>query len=227
MSTPLTDTIENLTSYINEVTGGDDTNLSDAVATLAEGHGGVSVDGMATRTMPVGKVIISSDTIGDYAFTKCSNITYVQFTNPQLLKINNNAFLSCVNLKTVTGEYVTEMGDSVFNSCGLLTDVILPNLNKIGENCFHHCASLVDVSLPKVEILQFQTFRSCSSLKKVKLASCTTFKGRYHFTACSRLEDIYLPNDESTYTGAPWGAPTTCTIHYNTQFDENGEPILE
>lgn len=34
MSTPLTDSIQNLTDYINEVTGETDSNLSDAVATL-------------------------------------------------------------------------------------------------------------------------------------------------------------------------------------------------
>ena len=35
---PLTDSINALTTYINGVTGGEDINLSDAVATLAEGY---------------------------------------------------------------------------------------------------------------------------------------------------------------------------------------------
>ena len=42
MSAPLTDSIQNLTSYINEVAGGEDNNLSDAIATLAAGYGGYS-----------------------------------------------------------------------------------------------------------------------------------------------------------------------------------------
>lgn len=40
MSTPLTDSINALTTYVNEVTGASDTNLSDAVHTLASGYGG-------------------------------------------------------------------------------------------------------------------------------------------------------------------------------------------
>ena len=40
MATPLTDSINALTTYANEVTGGSDTNLSDAVHTLASGYGG-------------------------------------------------------------------------------------------------------------------------------------------------------------------------------------------
>ena len=39
MSTPLTDSINALTTYANEVTGGSDTTLSDAVHTLASGYG--------------------------------------------------------------------------------------------------------------------------------------------------------------------------------------------
>lgn len=39
MSTPLTDSINALTTYANEVTGQSDTNLSDAVHTLASGYG--------------------------------------------------------------------------------------------------------------------------------------------------------------------------------------------
>lgn len=40
MSTPLTDSINALTAYANEATGQSDTNLSDAVHTLASGYGG-------------------------------------------------------------------------------------------------------------------------------------------------------------------------------------------
>ena len=40
MATPLTDGINALTTYVNEVTGASDTTLSDAVHTLASGYGG-------------------------------------------------------------------------------------------------------------------------------------------------------------------------------------------
>ena len=40
MSTPLTDGINALTAYANEVTGAEDTTLSDAVGRLCEGYGG-------------------------------------------------------------------------------------------------------------------------------------------------------------------------------------------
>lgn len=52
MATPLTDSINALTAYANEVTGGSDTNLSDAVHTLASGYGGGSAS-VKTTTVTI------------------------------------------------------------------------------------------------------------------------------------------------------------------------------
>ena len=75
MSTPLTDSINALTTYANEVTGASDTNLSDAVHTLASGYGGGGSgsvktgsfvgDGTASVTLDIGfepdVIVIDSD----------------------------------------------------------------------------------------------------------------------------------------------------------------------
>lgn len=50
MSTPLTDSINALTTYANEVTGASDTTLSDAVYSLASGYGGGSASNVVTGT---------------------------------------------------------------------------------------------------------------------------------------------------------------------------------
>ena len=50
MSTPLTDAINALTTYANSVTGESDTNLSDAVHTLADGYGQGGGDSGLTLT---------------------------------------------------------------------------------------------------------------------------------------------------------------------------------
>lgn len=46
MSSPLTDKINALTAYANEITGESDTTLSDAVASLASGYGGGGSSGL-------------------------------------------------------------------------------------------------------------------------------------------------------------------------------------
>lgn len=42
--------------------------------------------------------------------------------------------------------------------------------------------------------------------------------------ATKRATDIYVPWAEGEVANAPWGA-TNATIHYNTTYDENGNPI--
>lgn len=57
MSSPLTDKINALTAYANEVTGESDTTLSDAVASLADGYGqGGGYAGIEVKTDANGKI---------------------------------------------------------------------------------------------------------------------------------------------------------------------------
>ena len=71
-------------------------------------------------------------------------------------------------------------------------------VKSVGSNVFDHCYKLVSVKLPEVTSIGENAFNSCYS-----------------------LTDIYLSNDASTYTGAPWGA-TGATIHYNYDFSQDG-----
>lgn len=101
MTTPLTDSINALTAYANEVTGGSDTTLSDAVHTLASGYGGGNVnvefgtytpteDVFASQTHIVhslGKVpdfiVVVADT-----FTASSDMTVRYISNAYCAKSN-------------------------------------------------------------------------------------------------------------------------------------------
>ena len=63
MATPLTDSINALTTYANEVTRGSDTNLSDAVHTLASGYGGSAT--LITKTITANGTYSASDDSAD------------------------------------------------------------------------------------------------------------------------------------------------------------------
>lgn len=201
MSTPLTDSIQNLTDYINEVTGGEDTNLSDAVATLASEYGNYSIDDIASGNEPSGDIVISAKNIRTSCFWDCLGLTSVIFEGTE--SIGSNAFYGCTNLTSIYGKNVTTIKSQAFMNCFKLTDIKMPKLQTIGATAFRTTYNLTSISLPSAIDI-----------------------GANAFFGCNILTDIYLPNDASTYTGAPWGA-TNATIHYNTQFDENGEPIIE
>lgn len=102
--TPLTDSIEALTTYANQVTGASDTNLSDAVYTLAQGYGG-----SGGRFDVIGDVTVSESNVRkvkidlpanwnnlyDYIFV----VLYIQATP------RNSWVYYLFNTESVTGQY--------------------------------------------------------------------------------------------------------------------------
>ena len=63
MATPLTDSINALTTYANDVTGASDTTLSDAVHTLGSGYGGSAT--LITKTITANGTYSASDDSAD------------------------------------------------------------------------------------------------------------------------------------------------------------------
>ena len=79
MSTPLTDSINALTAYANEVTGAEDTTLSDAVGRLCEGYDGGDAVNYLNYATRLGSI-----------FMNATNLPVkIEFT-PQLRSGNNN-----------------------------------------------------------------------------------------------------------------------------------------
>ena len=96
MSTPLTDSINALTTYANEVTGASDTTLSDAVYTLASGYGGGS--GLEYET-------------GTYTAASDGNPT-INFTNI-------HASAPALVIFMDTGSYINQIGGISYEYIGL------------------------------------------------------------------------------------------------------------
>ena len=82
MATPLTDSINALTQYANEITGASDTNLSDAVYTLAQGYGGGS-----SSWLPASAELVASadETINLSSDTSWDSITPSTSTQQEIL----------------------------------------------------------------------------------------------------------------------------------------------
>lgn len=108
MATPLTDSINALTTYANEVTGASDTTLSDAVYTLASGYGqggGSVVSGTYTPSedtlgpsIDIGVdasgvshfLIIATSTPFGVASKKVFGLGYTEFGQKDVFSITSN-----------------------------------------------------------------------------------------------------------------------------------------
>ena len=185
MSTPLTDSINALTTYANEVTGASDTTLSDAVHTLASGYGqGASItdgivvtdrdsDGYATAADFYGTVVqpkqFYNRNTGDGGWVKLSTI---RFKSGVVNEIKQSGFIACGNLTTIDLSSVETIGSYAFQDCKALSLVTVPELTSMGQQAFLACTSLQTFVAPKLRNCNAsRSLRQCSALTTVQLGS--------------------------------------------------------
>lgn len=127
MSTPLTDSINALTAYANEVTGGSDTNLSDAVHTLASGYGG----GMAKGTY-----IPSSDgatAVIDIGATEWTHFLIVPHTLPYATPYTRCLGMRYINrsARFTLYSFGPSRDSAIPSQDAVYTDSTSPNFDKV------------------------------------------------------------------------------------------------
>lgn len=223
-TTPLTDAINALTTYANEVTGKSDETLSDAVESLADGYGGGS--GGSDQWIGIVNKTISEaidrqgvcNTIGDYAFYKCSKLTTVSF--PNATSIGEYAFCMCSKLTTVSLSNALSVSRNAFLYCSNLTSISLPNATYIGAYAFASCSKLTSISLPNASNIVGSTFMSCRSLATVIWSNSYNAPCIYShvFQGCYNLLSLYLLPSKScklqninTFSSTPISTYTTST----------------
>ena len=83
----------------------------------------------------------SVTTIGESAFTFCSNLTDIVIPN-SVTSIGRRAFYDCSGLTgIVIPNSVTSIGSGAFSGCSSLTSIVIPNsVTSIGEHAFSRCS---------------------------------------------------------------------------------------
>ena len=137
----------------------------------------------------------SVTSIGDGAFSGCSNLTSI--TIPEgVTSIGSSAFSGCSSLTSISiPARVTSIRYKAFYNCSNLTSVSLPSaLTEIGDQAFSGCSSLTSITIPKgVTSIGYEAFRDCSSLASVTIPEGVTKIGSSAFRDCSSLTSISIP----------------------------------
>jgi len=208
---PLTDGINALTAYANEVTGESDTTLSEAVHTLADGYGQGGGDSIWNKIVDRTVTEINDkdglcETVGDYAFYHCTSLTSVFL--PSATSVGNYAFHSCTKLSSVDLPHTTSVGNYAFPSCTKLSSVDLPHTTSVGKNGFYGCTKLSFISLPSATTLGSSVFTYCSALTIADFPNVAIIVA-FVFYRCSALKALILRKSDSI-----------CTLSSTNAFDD-------
>ena len=134
--------------------------------------------------------------IGDYAFSRCKNLTGVMIPN-SVTNIGESAFEFCDSLtKIAIPNNVTNIGNNAFYDCSRMTRITIPNgVTSIGDATFSGCVSLTEISIPEsVTSMGSSVFAACRSLTEISIPDGVTSIGDDVFAACSSLTEISIPD---------------------------------
>jgi hypothetical protein len=191
------------------------------------------IDNSTFACMPHLKHVQIPDTItvvNQNAFLDCVLLKHIELPDSVTSFGGSNIFWNCRSLESFTiPPLVTELPQATFNSCHNLKEVKgLERMTSIAANAFDYCVSLktpIVLNEAITDLANF-TFRACYSVPSVRfLGTPTGTIGASTFGYCPGISDIYVPWSEGEVANAPWGA-TNATIHYNTTYDENHNPIV-
>ncbi len=136
----------------------------------------------------------SVTSIGDYAFTGCTNLINVGFPS-SLTQIGLAAFEGCTGLTSaIFPDSLTNIGGFTFSGCINLINVGFPSsLTGIGNYAFSYCTGLTSVQIPdRVTFVGHGAFSRCSALSIVATGNGVIEIPAAAFSYCTRLTDIHL-----------------------------------
>lgn len=217
-----------LKSKADTVTGETSDTLADAVDTLIAGFGQGGGGSDETKAIIEGTLAeFKNDEvtkIKNYIFYKNTAITSAE--SGSVKNIDEYAFQQCTNLKKISFPNIESIGNYAFLGCSALTEVAdMTLIHHTWYQCFDGAGLTEFPYMPNLKYIM-NSFSNCLGLTKVCVHS-TVMKEILNksFNGCTNLTDIYVPWAEGAIGNAPWGA-TNATIHYNTVYDENHEPIV-
>ena len=227
MATPLTDSINALITYANEITGAEDITLSDAIEKLCEGYGGGDVMTEIAKGDEIfyGKEIVLENsviTIGDAAFfaKNIAKITGYNVTTIGVRAFSAGSYPFEFNFPKLEHTYAYAFSDKTFAN-----KTVIIHATNVERSTFERSRNIPSIKYTKANKIDADQIYNCSSVTQIVINSTPSSISSIAFRNATNLTDIYVPWSEGSVASAPWGA-TKATIHYDTVFDENGDPII-
>ena len=130
------------------------------------------------------------ESIGNLAFSNCSELTSVDF--PEVISVGDYAFQNCSKLTSINLPVAKSIGNGAFQGCSKLASINIPAVTSIPEYAFAADTELTSVDFPEVISVGNYAFQSCRKLTSINLPVATTIN-HWAFYGCSALTRVDLP----------------------------------
>ena len=139
-------------------------------------------------------------TIGDQAFSTCSNLSYIKI-GKYVTTIGNLAFAACPKLTNVViPNFVTSIGQMTFQYSGLKSIKLGNSLTSIDKYTFTACINLKSIIIPdSVTSIGNGAFESCSNLISIKIPKSVTSINLSIISGCTNLSEIIVEEGNPNY----------------------------
>lgn len=160
------------------------TNSDEKYLNLPSTHEGIKIVGISdsafanTKIKHI-KIPNTFTTIGDSAFSGCSDLMKISYEPSEKVYIGKNAFSGCIALESVSflekisGSSVAE---GAFYGCQSLAELKLPStIQTIKQQAFQGCLRLEYINLDDVMTIEELAFEGCENLDQVCFSSVVSF----------------------------------------------------
>ncbi len=166
----------------------------------------------------------SVQSIGDFAFTNCTNLKHVELSS-KLLDTGYSTFSGCGLNSIWIPKSLRVIGCGSFASCTDLTSLTFEErskCNEIDDSAFEYCGKLKTVRLPEsLEILGKYAFSSCESLEDITIGSNVKTIHTTTFYDCANLTTITILGNSAVFSGLMFETnPQLKTININISKNE-------
>ena len=155
----------------------------------------------AGKTDSVYSIPNSVTSIGNSAFSECTNLSNITITD-SVISIGDFAFSNSTSLRSVTiPDSVTIIGVSAFYDCKNLINVTLPDsITSIDYSVFSDCTSLTNITIPdSVTNIGDSAFECCTSLTNITIPDSVTSIGNDAFYSCYFTFGSFVNNSKCQY----------------------------
>ena len=154
----------------------------------------------------------SVTTIGDYAFSGCTNLQSIDIS--KVTSLGRYAFEGCSSLTSISVPgCFKSISTGTFKDCSNLSNVsLMMYIESIGDWAFAGCTSIAAIDIPyATKQIGESSFEGCTGLTRISFAPVLQTIGKNAFAGCTGVATITIPSNVNSIVESAFSGCTSLT----------------